>query len=149
MSARTKSVRAPVPPESVPQAVKRETGFSSSYVEFAKTLRTWFVAYGIGAPVFVLGQDTLRASWQSIPDARFIAECFLGGVALQVIAALVYKISMWYLYMGELDEEFCNSTRYEWSESISVALWLEVLFDVGTIGLFGYATVRMLDVLGK
>ena len=81
------------------------------------------------------------------PDARQVAICFLGGVGLQVGAALTYKIAMWYLYMGELDEEFCRSRRYRTSEWVSEALWLELSFDLGTIALFGYASLRLLEIL--
>ncbi len=35
-------------------------GYYKVYEEYSKTLRTWFVAYGIGAPVLVLNNDELR-----------------------------------------------------------------------------------------
>ena len=125
---------------------KDETGYATSYVEFAKTLRTWFVAYGIGAPVLVLSQDSLRAKLGMNSTARMLAVEFLGGVALQIIAALTYKIAMWYLYIGELDSGFRTTHRYRWSDRISVALWLELLFDFGTLSLFGWATLQMLKI---
>lgn len=126
---------------------KTESGFSSSYVEFAKTLRTWFVAYGIGAPVLVLNQDSLRSALTSSGQARAIAWCFLAGVGLQIFAAFTYKVAMWYLYMGELDPKFCDTVRYKVSERISLALWLEVLFDLGTMGLFAWATIHVFIIL--
>ena len=126
---------------------EKETGFSYSYVEFAKTLRTWFVAYGIGAPVLALNQESLRNALTSSGSAKQIAWCFLAGVGVQILAAFTYKVAMWYLYMGELDPEFCATRRYRISEMVSVALWLEVLFDAGTLGLFAWATFRVLDVL--
>jgi len=128
------------------EAPSKETGFAGAYVEFAKTLRTWFVAYGIGAPVLVLNQDKLRDALKASPEARTIAWCFLAGVGLQILAAFTYKIAMWYLYMGELSPAFCKSRRHRAADWISTALWLELLFDLGTVALFAWATVRVVQI---
>ena len=63
------------------------------------------------------------------------------------MAAFTYKVAMWYLYMGELDPKFLGTLRYRASSRVSLALWLEVLFDVGTIGLFTWATVQVFGIL--
>jgi hypothetical protein len=128
-------------------APKKETGFAAAYVEFARTLRTWFVAYGIGAPVLVLNQESLREDFVTDPSARRIAWSFLAGVALQIAAAITYKVAMWYQYMGELDDTFCTTKRYKLSEWVSTALWLELLFDAGTIALFAFATVSVVRII--
>ena len=146
MPKRTSPRRTVFRPPEDPQAPKQETGFSASYIEFAKTLRTWFVAYGIGAPILVHNQESLRAALRAAPDADRIVWCFLGGVLLQITAALTYKIAMWYLYVGELYPTFRSTRRYRVSDWISVALWLELLFDLGTILLFARATLRMMAI---
>ena len=40
---------------------REETGYVDNYLSFARTLRTWFVAYGIGAPVLIVKYPRLKA----------------------------------------------------------------------------------------
>jgi hypothetical protein len=131
-----------------PQAPSRnggieETGFGTAYVEFARTLRTWFVAYGVGAPVLVLSQDTLATKVAAAGSGRAIAVAFLLGAALQILQAILYKIAMWYLYMAQLYPERRDSPAVKRSEAIAEALWLELAFDGLTLLAFGWATVQL------
>jgi hypothetical protein len=48
------------------------------------------------------------------------------------------------IYFGELDEDFQNTRRYKVSEWLSEAMWLEMCFDILSIGSFGWATMRIL-----
>jgi hypothetical protein len=57
----------------------------NAYDEFAKTLRTWLVAYGIGGPVLLLTNETVRQAIAKSGAARCIAGTFLLGVGLQVL----------------------------------------------------------------
>ena len=74
---------------------------------------------------------------------------FLVGAGLQVLAALVYKTAMWYLYWGELRPKFCNTRRYRVACWLSESLALELAFDLGTIGLFGWSTLALLRLLTR
>ena len=77
-------------------AVREETGFFQAYAEFAKTLRTWFIAYGIGAPALVLSNKDLWITVKNSGCLAYIAFLFLVGVAFQVIRAFIYKNAMWH-----------------------------------------------------
>ena len=68
------------------------------YAEYSKTLRTWLVAYGIGAPVLFLTNETLARTFVKSPQARIVAFSFLMGVLLQVFLALLNKNVMWVCY---------------------------------------------------
>ena len=46
--------------------VKEEKGFYEAYKGFANNLRTWFLAYGIGAPVVLLSNED---SWSLISNS--------------------------------------------------------------------------------
>lgn len=127
----------------------QEIGFYEAYAGFARNVRTWFIAYGIGAPVlFVTNQEV----WKRISgsgDGPAIAYLFLAGVAVQIVEAIIYKTAMWYLYMSELEqheEEEHKDWRYRSSDWISGSYALEMLFDVVTLALFGVATAKVLQL---
>jgi hypothetical protein len=115
-----------------------------SYAAFAKLLRTWLVGFGIGVPILFCSQDAFSDILERPSMAITIIVMFLGGVVIQVIAALLYKTTMWYLYCGERDEEFKKSMRYDFFDWVSEQYWLEVLIDLITILLFAIATSMVL-----
>ena len=124
-----------------------EAGYFEGYVSFARTLRTWLVAFGIGAPVLLLSQEQLAVRFMASDKAALVTTCFLAGVGAQVLGALLYKTAMWYLYLGELKPAFKKSARYRASDRVSEAFVIESLLDLASIGLFGYATYLLISTL--
>lgn len=119
---------------------KKEFEFYDPYAEYAKTLRTWFVAYGIGGPVVFLTNDAaLRALTNSGKFAQ-MGLLFLIGGALQVFSALLNKHSMWYLHVAEIDERTKRRASYKISSWYADQGWVDVVLDSATIILFGWAT---------
>ena len=117
------------------------------YAEFAKTLRTWFIAYGIGAPILFLSNNSAWETIKSSSNLGFIAFFFLAGVSIQVLEALLYKNAMWYLYRGEENPQIKNKFRYKASYNISEIYLLEVLFDLVTLICFIIATWKVIAIL--
>jgi hypothetical protein len=128
----------PVPPTDTPAT---ETGYWQPYAEFAKTLRTWFVGYGVGAPALVLTQPAVRQRLINSGRMHTLGWLFLSGVFLQVILVFVYKTVMWELYMGEADEARRTRRWYRNASALSEWGWLEVSVDLLTIALFTIATL--------
>lgn len=127
---------------------KADGGFFDGYASFAGVLRTWLIAYGIGGPVLLLTNENVSKKISASGHSHDIALLFLVGVALQVIAAFLYKGAMWYLYMGEeVSEGIQETTCHRISSWLSEAFWLEMLFDLGSIVLFAVATMRVLELL--
>ncbi len=118
----------------------QDRGFYEPYAVFSRTLRAWLVAYGIGASVFFATQQSFARVLAQSNTAMPIIGFFLFGVSVQVIAALIYKYSMGYIYFGELDKGFQKTNRYRMSGYLSQAMWLEMLFDILSIGSFVGAT---------
>jgi hypothetical protein len=123
-----------------------EDGYYGAYVGFARELRVWFLAYGIGGPAIFLTNDAALKRLLSSGSGRFVAYAFLSGVVIQVAVALLYKSAMWYLYMGELSESAMESKFYKAANWISDSYWIEAVCDVFTLVLFGGATLRLLNV---
>lgn len=118
--------------------------YIDSYKSFALTLRAWLVAYGIGAPVLFASQDAFSELLKNKSAVQPIIYAFLAGVSIQIVAAFLYKASMWYIMSGALDETFKSTYRYKFSDWVSEQLWLELLFDIASIILFAWATTKVL-----
>ena len=126
-----------------------EKDFHEGYGEFAKTLRTWFIAYGIGAPVLLLSQDELFKRVAETQKVEWVAGWFLVGVSAQVMQAFLFKVAMWYLHIGEQDSEFKTTLRYKASDWISEAFWFEILLDMLSIVSFSSATYSLFVALAR
>ena len=124
---------------------REDRGFYEPYAVFSRTLRTWLVAYGIGAPVLFATQPSIARILTKAEIAMPIIGLFLFGVIIQVFAALLYKYSMGYIYFGELDYNFQRTRRYKIAAYVSGAMWLEMLFDILSIGIFTIATYLALN----
>jgi len=126
-----------------------ERGFYEPYAAFSRTLRTWLVAYGIGAPVLFASQEAFKPILKEPNKAALIIGLFLFGAMAQIIASVIYKYVMGYIYFGELDEAFQKTRRHKVSEWLSEAMWLEMIFDLISIGFFVWATLKILILYVK
>jgi hypothetical protein len=114
--------------------------FFDTYKDHSSTLRTWLVAYGVGAPAVILSNSSL---WQRVHDShlsRYVGVCFLLGVSLQVALAALNKTIMWALYFGEDNPIFRKKRRYRIADTLSEMFWLDFALDLLTIALFSRAT---------
>lgn len=133
----------------IPSSTKDDSGFYEPYAEFAKNLRTWFLAYGIGVPVLLLTNESIWNIVLQSGSARFLGAVFLAGVAIQIILAIVYKAAMWQLYAGELDPGHKSSWIYKFAHWFSDQFLFEFFMDLFTLGLFGWATIKTLFLITK
>lgn len=74
--------------------IKEESCFYQPCSQFSRTLRAWLVAYGIGGPVLIASQEHLADAIFESGAGYAVTILFLVGVAIQVIASLLYKDSM-------------------------------------------------------
>jgi hypothetical protein len=124
-----------------------DDGFFKAYEEYSKVLRTWFVAYGIGAPVVFLTNEVMSKTVLNSPNAPYIGGAFLIGVALQVILAAVNKHCMWALYYGDTETTFQKTSSYRIANWISERIWIDLTADVITFALFARATWLAYELL--
>ena len=117
-----------------------EKGLFDAYASAATNLRTWLVAYGIGAPVFFLSNKDL---WKALSQAK-CAECvailFLVGVAFQVFIAIINKNIMWFCYFGEYKPSFKGTRTFNLCEWLSEQFWIDIFCDFVSIACFIMAT---------
>jgi len=125
---------------SKPQAGDESADYYKVYEEYAKNLRTWFVAYGVGAPVLFVSNKDIAEKLASSHAAPSIAAFFLFGVALQIALALVNKNAMWGCYWTEKYPAEASKKRFRFAHWVSGQYWIDVALDLLTVLFFGVAT---------
>jgi len=121
--------------------------FFKCYADYAKALRTWFIAYGIGMPILFMSNSFALRKISLSPHANSIIWGFLMGVIIQVTEALLYKNTMRYLFKGEMIPKIKDKLRYKISHMILDFYWLEAVIDVATAFFFITATLKAISVL--
>ncbi len=117
-----------------------------NYFDYARTLRAWLVAYGIGAPVIFMTNDKVTEKIGKSESASTIVTLFLLGVALQVVLALINKWGAWHLYAGENKPAFKKTWRYRIWGRITDMSWLDFWVDIVALSVFVVATWKTLVV---
>ena len=124
-----------------------DSSFYESYASFSRTLRAWLVAYGVGVPVLLVSQQFIAKAIIRAGTGGLVTWLFLAGVAIQVLAALLYKYSMSYLYFAETEPSLKKVPQVKVAVWLSNAIWLEALFDIGAIGLFVWGTFMVVTAV--
>jgi hypothetical protein len=119
-----------------------------AYLEYNKVLRAWFVAFGVGGPALFLIYQPVGARLSENGQLQAVAAMFLIGAGSQVLGAMLNKIGNWYVYRGSFDAAYRGTRRFSFFHWLVQQFWLDIVLDLTTIVLFGWATWRMLTVFG-
>jgi len=120
--------------------ISEAASYYTAYEGYEKTLRTWFVAYGIGGPILLLTNEAVRDAFSHSSRGRWIGIAFLVGVAVQVALAIVNKTAAWANYFVSTRPELQSRLKYRAASWISEQYWIDVASDITTVLLFGWAT---------
>jgi len=123
--------------------------YGEAFERYESMLRTWFVAYGIGGPILLMTQTSLRTRFLAAPNCACIAILFLLGVAFQVIENFLYKMATWYQYRGEVKPEIKSGIMYKFSKLGEDCYCIDIFFDWATFVLFFIATYMVFPILMK
>jgi hypothetical protein len=130
-------------------ATDADDGTASSfltYFEYNRVLRTWFVAFGIGGPALFLVNENVARRLAEARELELVVVLFLIGAAAQVLGALTNKVANWYVYLSSVDEAFASTVRYRVAEWLVEQFWIDIVLDVVTIAVFGWAAWLLLTV---
>ena len=114
--------------------------YFDAYKEHSKTLRTWLVAYGIGAPVLFMTNEKLVQKFSDSPDSELIAAFFLIGVVLQVLLAATNKAVNWASYFAEGHEERKKEWCFKFACWFCDQFWVDMSIDIASLVFFAIAT---------
>ena len=115
--------------------------YLKAYQEHAKTLKTWFVAYGVGVLVLLISKDRPWEALISSGFAMLVAGLSVAGVSTQVLLVILNKMSNWFCYYGEFKPAFKSTWPYKASRWFEGQFWIDVLLDLSTLTAFGWATL--------
>jgi len=116
-------------------------GYFQSYKQFSNMLRSWLIAYGIGAPILILSQDHI---WDALKDSVLVKVAgvlFLLGVLLQIVFTAFFKWAMWVVWMATDDENRRNTRSFKIADWASEKYFIDFVTDIGAILLFAVATI--------
>ena len=120
--------------------------FFANYSEYAKTLRAWLVAYGIGGPVLFLTNKDLLSVLKISVYRNCVIDLFLIGVALQVSLAFINKWCAWHMYVGEYEESFQNEKSYKMWAWLNERNWIDMTFDGLSLVSFAISTLIVVHI---
>ena len=128
----------------------KEDVYGEAFDRYEKSLRTWFVAYGIGGPVLFMTQASLWKKLVADPHGKCIGILFLIGLALQVLESGFYKMCMWHLYYHEAENNnrswLCRKL-YAFSEWVERNCLIDTIFDSLTFLSFAIATGMVFPII--
>ncbi len=108
----------------------------SNYAEYNKTVRTWFVSFGIAGMALLLTNPSLFEQL-SIQNRRCVVYGFLVATGCQVIDGFINKSAAWYMYAGSASPDLRATTKYKFWEWITQQYWIDLLADLASILCFG------------
>lgn len=115
-------------------------GWFEPYAAHARTLRQWFVAFGVAAPVALFANEDLAKVFAQTSLAMCVVAAFLIGSMLQVGLAMVYKFYNSAHYCSHLGLLKRSSTRFKLFTAVGGSFTLELVADVLTIFLLMFAS---------
>ena len=121
---------------------ERPTDYYKVYEEYAKNLRAWFIAYGVGGPVLFLTNNEVASKISQSSIKAYIIWLFFIGVGLQIWISVLNKYVSWIIYAH--DDE--TKQPLEWANRMSRRVWIDALVDVMTIVAFGAATLLTVNI---
>jgi hypothetical protein len=120
--------------------------FYASYTEYNKVLRTWFVAFGIGGPAYFMVNPSVAKELSVRHQLRLVVALFLIGAASQVVGAVINKAANWYVYVAYTEDGKLGTRKHKCAEWVAKQFWFDILLDVLSVGVFGYAAWLLLTI---
>ena len=119
----------------------------AAYRQHTAALRTWLVAFGVGAPVFMGSSDDRWNKFVHAPNVRCLGSLFLIGVMIQIVSAGLDK------YFDLFCLSRCLGIRDTTDLPARMGLWwmrndwVSIIADLLTVALFGLAGYNLLAIL--
>jgi len=129
-----------------PLDIEADKSFEA-YRDYSKTLRTWFIAYGIGGPILFVSNKDIAVKVATAPEKSTITYLFLAGVIIQIFITLLNKWSNWAAYSLSLNPPMRLGKRDKLIIWFSDQCWIDILIDLLTLIVFVIGTMMTLQVL--
>ena len=126
-------------------------GHYKTFEEYSKTVRGWFIAYGVGAPVLFLTQQHISKEIVKSGKGTCIILLFLSGVVIQILIAIINKWNNWFIYLKyDNAKELKDQTAVvKFCCRLSEQAWIDIVIDILSFTLFIIATSKVLFIFLK
>lgn len=127
--------------------------FREAYTEYNRVLRTWFVAFGAGAPAALILSNEARSLLSNADDGLLIVWLLAVGVILQITVTFLNKYIAWANQVIELnrtEDGGISENEYWftiWFSNLTKHIWIDIFSDIVTGALFIYAIIKLYPVL--
>lgn len=120
-----------------------------SYRDYSSNLRAWFVGYGIGLTVYILGNRSIHEAIGSRFWLAALLFVVVIGIASQIRLSLTNKRINWYCYKAQSDKIFreANKSMVEKSEKLIDEFSIDRRHDGVTIFCFSITTLIVLLII--
>lgn len=112
----------------------------ANYQEYNKTLRTWFVTFGLGVPSLFLINHDLGLKLLAFAHHTRVIAFYLIGCAIQVFIAVVNKFIAWHSYDDYQTVRVRDAWLHAAIRKIENSFWIDMIADLVTAGFFACAT---------
>ncbi len=125
----------------------REQGISR-HLASSRSLRIWFITYGIGAPLILISRDWIFYKVKDQGMLPWIIASFLTGLLLQIIAELTIKLR-WDDFQIKISEKslLSNSNQKLWENAWKIFHRKTPWVDFTTLFLFSLGTALFIFAL--
>lgn len=113
-----------------------DQNFLDLYKEYGSSLRNWFVAFGIGSVVFVLGRQDVVAVLKEEGVYFWSFGVLLVGVIVQIVVVFLNKMSNYLNYILAIENRDAKDKWEAFWSALSYHYWIDVLADIATIACF-------------
>ncbi len=126
--------------------------FESTYAEYNRVLRTWFVAFGAGTPGVLLLSNESRILLKQANISSCVIWALAIGVVLQIFIAGLNKYIAWCnAFIESYDEDKTIMAKKHpiiyFVAYLTDHIWIDLLIDIITALLFGYAIINLFGAL--
>ena len=123
--------------------------YFESYAEYNRILRSWFVAFGVGGLALFLLESPVRETLFASGQTRVLVMLFLIGLTAQIVVAFLNKYANWHCYYGEDNPAYQRSRTYRFWSRISSQFWIDMIFDILTVGCFLVAIWMLFEIFAR
>jgi len=123
---------------------KEAAGYYKDYQHYNRILRVWLVTFGIGGPVLLLVEQSVRTKLICDEVFEWVLVLFLSGVFLQVLLTFLNKFTAYIIYDGKQHGR-TSGCLYKACDKISNYIGIDMGGDFLTIVAFTWGAFLVAD----
>ena len=101
--------------------------YYEAYQRFARTFRTWAIAFPVAVIAFLIGNEHVHSQYRHRDGYGIVIGLLITVVVLQVTIVFAYKVAMSYYYTHEAKPDKANCTKIV--DCVTNSFWLEAIVD--------------------